>query len=98
MLEYIKTICFFMIVTTVLLNLFPNEQYVKYVRLVIGFILILIVITPIVDKENIVNIEKYLVEFSLEEETISEKVMEYESVINKRIEEMSVDETVNMYE
>lgn len=47
--NYVKNICVFMLVITLILNIFPDRQYIKYIKLFAGLLLIISAITPIVN-------------------------------------------------
>ena len=47
--QYIKNICVFTLVITLILNIFPDRQYLKYIKLFAGLLLILLAINPIVN-------------------------------------------------
>ena len=44
---YIRSICIFCLLTTIILNMFPEEKSKKYIKLLAGFLMIAIVISPI---------------------------------------------------
>lgn len=45
---YIKNICCYVILMTIVFQLFPNDKYIRYVRVFAGFILILIILYPMI--------------------------------------------------
>lgn len=47
--EWIRNIVVFMILNTLIMNVFGDSNYKKYIRLVTGMILVIIVISPIID-------------------------------------------------
>jgi len=55
--EWIKNIVIYMILNTVIMNLLGNSSYKKYVSIVSGMILVLIVISPLI---KFLNIEEQL--------------------------------------
>lgn len=96
--QYVKNLCYYVILTTVVFNIFPDEKYVKYVKMFSGFILILIIIMPFtkifdgnLDFNDIVN------EFAVDVggDNLQNDIEEYESIIENRIEE-SMTENANM--
>ena len=52
MYGYIKNICIFMLVITLILNIFPEKSYIKYIKLFAGILLLLIVFNPILKIKN----------------------------------------------
>ncbi len=59
--NYIKNICVFMLVTTLILNIFPDRQYKKYIKLFVGLLLMALIFNPIVKLKKIkVNINKII--------------------------------------
>lgn len=63
--DWIKNIVFFLVLLTIVNNVIGNESYKKYVNLISGMILIIIVISPIF---NLFDIEKTL-DFYLDKNT-----------------------------
>lgn len=49
---YIRNICIFMLVITLILNIFPEKSYKKYIKLFAGLLLLLIVFNPIIKIKN----------------------------------------------
>jgi len=45
--SYIKNICIFMLVITIITNIFPEKRYIKYIKFFAGILLILIVLSPV---------------------------------------------------
>lgn len=93
--DYVKNICCYVILTTIIFNVFPDEKYVKYVKVFSGFILILIIVFPITnaigknfDFNEIVN------NFALSagSDDLEEDISEYEKIIEDRINEMVTGE------
>lgn len=96
--EYIKNICYYVIISTILFNIFPDEKYVKYIKLFSGFILIMIVLPPIAKIFNKdFEFKDIVYEFSIETEQgkLEKEICEYESIIGERIKE---SETVYKYD
>ena len=63
--SYIKNICSFMIIITLILNLFPNKSYLKYIKFVAGLLLLIIVLRPILDIKKIkININDIFEQYS----------------------------------
>ena len=56
---YIRNISIFMIVTTLILNIFPEKSSKKYIKLFAGFLLLMLIFNPIVKyKKNNINVDK----------------------------------------
>lgn len=59
---FVMKLIVFGMISTVVLNIMPREVYKKYIRLVMGFLLILIIIEPVASllgaKEDMINIFK----------------------------------------
>lgn len=89
--EYIKNICYYVIITTILFNVFPDEKYVKYIKLFSGFILIMIILTPLTKTFNKdFEFQNIIYEFSIDTEQgeLENEIYEYESIIGERIKEI----------
>lgn len=62
---YIRNISIFMIVTTLILNIFPEKSSKKYIKLFAGFLLLMLIFNPIVKyKKNNINVDKIISEYS----------------------------------
>lgn len=97
-MEYIKSVCNYLLIGTLLTNMFPNDKYVQYVKMIFGFLLIAMLINPIckVLFGNI-DLQSVLYEFSIENmeysydsynvEEMSRNLQEYGQIINDRIME-----------
>ncbi|MCR5704809.1 MAG: stage III sporulation protein AF [Eubacterium sp.] len=58
---YIKNIVIFMLMTTMILNLYPREEFEKYIRLFAGLLLLLLMLHPVLQwKEKSFSPEAYL--------------------------------------
>ena len=62
--SYVKNICIFVLIITIILNIFPEKQYIKYIKLFAGILLIALVLNPVIrinkSRSNIPqNIERY---------------------------------------
>lgn len=49
---FVKNICVFTLVITLILNIFPDSKYKKYMKLFAGLLLIALVFNPIVQWKN----------------------------------------------
>lgn len=59
--SYIKTICVFTVLLTLILNIFPEKRYIKYIKLFAGFLLLALVLNPILQlKKDKINISGIL--------------------------------------
>lgn len=77
---YIRNICIFMLVITLILNIFPEKSNKKYIKLFAGFLLLLLIFHPIVKyKKSDVDIEKVMNKYykvDIDYDTDVEKNME----------------------
>ena len=46
--SYVKNICIFVLIITIILNIFPEKQYIKYIKLFAGILLIALVFNPVI--------------------------------------------------
>lgn len=69
---YIRNISIFMIVTTLILNIFPEKSSKKYIKLFAGIVLLALIVNPIINiKNNSGDIEQIIKNYthgSLKEE------------------------------
>lgn len=93
--NYVKNICYYAIITSIIMNIFPDEKFTKYIRLFSGFILIMLLISPItkglnreIDLSDLVS--GFVVQY--DDFNIEEEVNEYESVIEERIDDINNSE------
>lgn len=96
-LSFVKNICIFTLVMTLVLNLFPESNYRKYIKLFAGFLLLILVLQPILKIKNIdLDIEKIVQDINYENSIqINKKEREIESVIRKRMDgETTAEESV----
>ena len=62
---YIKNICVFTLVITLLLNIFPDKQYKKYIKLFAGLLLLALILNPIIKVKNMkLDLNKLISEYS----------------------------------
>ncbi len=109
--SWIKNILIYMIINTIIMNLLGNKSYKKYVSIVSGMILVLIVISPVMKLMNLEgNLDYYLQanEFSIEtsdfkndlsrmEEEQSDAIFaEYKEKIRSQVEELLLEESVTL--
>lgn len=78
MIEYVKEIAAFLIISQIILSIIPKKEYVKYVKLFLGTVLILIVFTPI---NNILE-GSFDFDNILDKITYKQEMMELEKNIN----------------
>lgn len=63
--SYIKNICVFTLVITLILNIFPDKRYKKYIKLFAGLLLLALIFNPIIKfKETDFNINKMVSEYA----------------------------------
>ncbi|MDD3172446.1 MAG: stage III sporulation protein AF [Herbinix sp.] len=107
--SWIKNIVVYMIINTIIMNLLGNKSYKKYVSIVSGMILVLIVISPLVKLMKLEdNLDYFLqsndfaIESSdfknelnqMEEEQSDAIFAEYKEKIKKQVEELLLAENV----
>jgi len=107
--EWIRNIVIYVVLNTIIMNLLGNSSYKKYVSIVSGMILVLIVITPVIKllqlepnfnfffKSNDFAIEASEFEMELrqmEEEQVSMIFKEYEQKIKNQVEEILLEKTL----
>ncbi len=96
--SYIKNICVFMLVITLILNIFPDRQYIKYIKLFAGLLLIISAITPIINfgKQRIditKVIDKYYSKEITMDSDISDSVREMQTKVYERVRESNEQAT-----
>ena len=86
---YIKNLCVFTLIITLILNIFPESNYKKYIKLFAGFLLLVIIMQPIIRMRNLdYNPENFLGDITLEEDTgFLMQESEIESIMSERIQE-----------
>lgn len=91
-IEYIKSICFYLVVSSFLINMVPNENMAKYVRFFMGILLIVFILRGIMDNNVFLNIEKF--EQIIDGKNFETEIYEdIDSMKNKMLEEyMNSDE------
>ena len=88
---FIKNICIFTLVITLFLNIFPRKQYLKYIKLFAGLLLIVSALSPIINwkksKYNISDIieKNYSMNIETENINIEKKLNEMQTKISERI-------------
>ena len=83
---YVKNICVFTLMISLLLNLFPDAKYKRYIKLFAGMLLIALVFNPIVQWKNAkIDVEKIIkkyanglldIEWRLDTKELETKMME----------------------
>lgn len=62
---YIKNICVFTLVITLILNIFPDKKYKKYIKLFAGLLLLALIFSPIVKfKKDYLDIEQMISKYA----------------------------------
>lgn len=57
-LEWVRTVVFYLILISAIMHILPDKQYTKYVQLFVGLLLIIITMEPIIqflDQDNLVD-------------------------------------------
>lgn len=63
--SFVKNVCVFTLVITLILNIFPDSKYKKYIKLFAGVLLIALVLNPIIQwKNSKMDINKVISEYS----------------------------------
>lgn len=101
--SYVKNICVFMLVITLILNIFPDRQYKKYIKLFAGLLLIISAITPIVNlgkkRIDVADIiDKYYSKEVTMDSDISDSVKEMQTKIYERVSEINEQTTTESKE
>ena len=93
-LSFVKNICVFTVVMTLVLNIFPESNYRKYIKLFAGFLLLVLVMQPILKMKNIdFDIEDIVQDIEYEQkDSLFEKESAMEEMIHQRLGEVT---TVN---
>lgn len=95
---YIRNISIFMIVTTLILNIFPEKSSKKYIKLFAGFLLLMLIFNPIVKyKKNNINVDKIISEYSRvkidKNSNLENSVNKFREDLFERISEKHEDES-----
>ena len=96
--QYIKNICVFTLVITLILNIFPDRQYLKYIKLFACLLLILLAINPIVNLgKKRIDISDIIDKFYYSEITVdsdmSDSLNEIQTKVYERMSEMNEQST-----
>jgi len=106
---WIKNIVIYMIMNTIIMNLLGNKSYKKYISIVSGMILVLIVVSPLMKfmqlEENLdyyLQINDFAIETSefktdlnrMEEEQSNAIFAEYQDKIQLQVKELLLEESV----
>ena len=87
--EYIKGIVFFSLFANLILDFMPNVNYKKYIKVLIGILLIMVVLRPIINFNFIINeIDDIVKDVSFKTNTdlqVDEKISDMETKIYERI-------------
>lgn len=96
--SYVKNICVFMLVITLILNIFPDKQYKKYIKLIAGLLLIISTISPLInygkkriDVTNIID-RYYSKEITMDSD-ISDSVKELQTKVYERVSKINEQTT-----
>lgn len=96
--SYIKNICVFMLVITLILNIFPDRQYKKYIKLFAGLLLMSLIFQPLVRVKDIQGqINKLISEYAggTYEVNLDNEVKELETKMYERVSEEYSRESEN---
>lgn len=92
-IEYIRNIVVFMLIRTIVLNIYPKSEFEKYIKLLAGFLLVILIMQPLLQMGGYqFNVEDYLGDFHIDTVPDYEnKAEEFESKIISRWEEENED-------
>ncbi|NLP34224.1 MAG: stage III sporulation protein AF [Clostridiales bacterium] len=90
--EWIRNIVVYMILNTIIMNLLANSSYKKYIKIISGMILVLIVIAPLM---NIMELND-TIDFYLASNNLAVETSEFEFRL-KLIEEAQINEFFGEY-
>lgn len=63
--SYVKNIFIFVLIITIILNIFPEKQYIKYIKLFAGVLLIALVFNPVIRiNKSRINIPQIIERYS----------------------------------
>ncbi len=84
--SYVKNICVFTFVLSLVLNIFPESGYRKYIRLFAGFLLLIFVLNPLIRLfDSDFHLEEFIGDISFTSDTsYLENAEEIESKIYER--------------
>ena len=85
---YIKNIVYFSIFINLILNVFPDKKYTKYIKVFAGFLLILVVLEPFSKFGKInLRLENLLKKYSAvsKDNEITDSIKELETSIIERV-------------
>ncbi len=109
--NWIKNIVIYMIINTIIMNLLGNKSYKKYVSIVSGMVLVLIVVSPLIKllklEDNLdyfLQSNDFAIESSdfknqlnqMEEEQSDTIFTEYKEKIKKQVEELLLTEQITL--
>lgn len=90
--EWIRNIVIYMILNTIIMNLLGNSSYKKYINIISGMILVLIVIAPLMDLMNLND----TLDFYLASNDLAVETSEFEFSL-KQMEEAQMNEVFGEY-
>ena len=83
--SYIKNICVFTLVLSLVLNIFPESSYQKYIKLFAGFLLLIFVLNPLIRLfQSDFHLEDMVGDISFSDNTYLDDAEEMESIIYER--------------
>lgn len=84
--SYIREIVIFVFVANLICNIYPSEQLKKYIRMLVGLLLIIMMFKPLISGDKILEKVDLSIDDNIDRQVdIQDKVMEYESKIESRI-------------
>ncbi len=109
--SWIRNIVIYMLMNTVILNLLGNKSYKKYVSIVSGMILVIIVVSPLIKLLKLEDKLDYYLEFNdysietsdfknelkvMEAKQTDEIFSEYEKQIKEQVEQLLLEDQVKL--
>ncbi len=109
--EWIRNIVIYMILNTIVMNLLGNSSYKKYVSIVSGMILVLIVVSPFIKYLKVEDKLNYYLDFNefavetadfenslrtMEEEQLDILLQEYSAKVKSQVETMLQEEGLKL--
>ena len=94
--SYIKNICIFMLVITIITNIFPEKRYIKYIKFFAGILLIFLSPVFKITKKDI-NVDRIITEnINIDAKNqLDTRLNDFEKKIEERLSEKYGNETGN---
>lgn len=94
MSEWLKGLAGYFLISSVIMQMLPNGKYEPYLRLITGFLLILLVLQPVLKIKDIEGfLDRKIETFLAEQEKIEEEIEIQSRLFQERSKEMESRET-----